>query len=134
MIVGDVEFFRELMEFYALHKRKIKKALRIKNDDQLVDFCTDFTKTTSLDEKRFIKNEYVCKLALIFSNIVGERLPDHLHARMILHFSGHACKEYVTYVNKLKPRTFFGFVNPNPNNFKKHALSVNGMLSRLASK
>ena len=133
MIAGDVDFFHELMQFYSLHKRRLKKALRIKSDNELVDFCADFRNIASWNEPRLVRHEYVCKLALIFSNVLGMRLPDHLHARMIFGFSD-SCKEYIRYVEGLRPRTFFGLVNPNPNHFRMYRLSVNGMLSKLASK
>lgn len=136
MISGDVDFFRELMQFYSLHKRKLKKALLMKGDNQLVDFCSDFSDfrhMTSRNEPRFIKHEYVCKLALIFSNVLGTRLPDHLHARMVFGFSD-SCKQYIEYVEGLRPRTLFGMVNPNPNHFRMHRLSVSGTLSKLVSK
>lgn len=134
LLAGDVEFFRELVDFYHLHKRRIRKSLRIRNDSELADFCADFRQMTSWNDARFIKHEYVCKLALIFSNILGRRLPDHLHARMIFGFSNDSCVEYCEYVEGLKPHSLFGLVNPNPNKFRMHSLSVNGMLSKLTSK
>lgn len=133
MIAGDVDFFRELMQFYSLHKRRLKKALRIKSDNELVDFCADFRNIASWNEPRLVRHEYVCKLALIFSNVLGMRLPDHLHARMIFGFSD-SCKEYIEYVERLKPKTLFGLMNPNPNHYRRHVLSVSGMLSKLVSK
>jgi hypothetical protein len=134
LISGDVEFFHEIMDFYKLKKRRIRKALRIKSDDEITDFCSDFRQMTSWRDDRVIKHEYVCKLAVIISNILGECLPDHLHAQMILGNPNDYCKEYVAYVGGLKPKKFFGFVNPNPNNYRRHCLSVNGMLSKLVSK
>lgn len=136
-MTGDVGFFQELIDFYKLHKRKIKRALCIRDDDELVDFCTDFRPRWKLPvevDSRIIKHEHVCKLAVIFSNVLGEKLPDHLHARMIFEISSEACKEYAEHVGRLRPKTFFGFFNPNPNKYRRHALSVNGMLSKLVSK
>lgn len=133
-MTGDVEFFNEVFEFYRLNKRKIRKSLRIVNDDELVDFCADFRQMTSWKDQRFIKHEYVCKLALILSNVLGQRLPDHINSRMVLGFSNDACVEYVKYIQDLKPHKFFGLVNPNVNRFRMHSLSVNGMLSKLVSK
>jgi hypothetical protein len=132
MMTGDVEFFKEVFDFYGLNKRRIKKALRISNDEELVDFCADLG--WSFFRSKHIRHEYVCKLALIFSNILGQRLPDHIHARMVLDTSNKSCKEYVDYVQGLKPTTMLGFKNPNPNHFRMHTLSVNGTLSKLAWK
>lgn len=133
-MTGDVEFFNEIFDFYRANKRKLKKVLRIKSDDEIVDFCADFNQMTSWREQRFIKHEYVCKLALILANALGKRLPDHLHARMVLGLSSGVCVEYVKYIQNLKPNKFFGLINPNKNRFKMYSLSVNGMLLKKVSK
>ena len=132
MMTGDVEFFKEVFDFYRLHKRKIRKALRINNDEVLVDFCAELG--WSFFKSKRIKHEYVCKLVLIFSNVLGQRLPDHIHARMVLDAPNRWCKEYIDYVRALKPTTMLGFRNPNPNQFRMHTLSANGNLSKLTWK
>jgi len=99
--------------------------------EELVDFCAELG--WSFFKSKYIKHEYVCKLALIFSNVLGMRLPDHLHARMVFGFSD-SCKQYIEYVEGLRPKTLFGMVNPNPNHFRMRRLSANGTLSKLVSK
>jgi hypothetical protein len=123
------DFWLELIEFYNKKRWVINRELRLSRpgssgDSMLLDFCTDINGSLS--------RHNLCRLALIFSNVTGERLPDNLHARMVLGEANQPVREYIEYLKTIKPK-FMGF-NPNKNNFKTHTLGVAGYTRKMALK
>jgi hypothetical protein len=139
---SDIAFYYEIIEVYKSNKRKINKKIFTSSELDLLDFCSDSNKIAwgffqganiHLKPSRTIKYENVCKLALIFANVLGKQMPSHIHNRMVLGLNNRWVKEYVDYVNKLKPRKF-GIFNLNPNNYRLHKLSNDGDLIRMKLK
>lgn len=125
---SDISFYFELLEFYRSNKRKINKRIHIAKEYDILDFCGDekniYWNTSSKPFKR-IKYDNLCKLALVFSNILGRPMPDHIHNRLVLGKNNQWIREYISYVKKIKPYWFF---NTNPNFFKLSKLSSDGHL------
>lgn len=119
------DFWLELMCFYKSNKAKINKelCLRSNTNEVMLDFC--------INPNGELSRSNLCKLALIFSNVLGRRLPDNLHARMILGDSNEAVKEYVYYISKLKPNVM-GLFNFNRNNFRSQTLGFCGSTKKLS--
>ena len=131
---SDIAFYFELLDFYRANRRKINKKIHITSESDILDFCGDQKNlhwNSSSNPFRRIKYENLCKLSLIFSNILGKQMPDHIHNRMILGKTNQWVREYISYINKIKPYRFF---NTNPNFFKLHKLSSDGYLVRMQLK
>lgn len=119
-------FWSELLDLYKKNKRRIDRELffrRGSGEERLLEFCTDSLGVLSRPN--------LCSLALIFFNILGERLPDHIHARMILGESNEHVKEYISANEKYRSR-FLWFGTHNP--FKNHSLGPDGRLRRMTLK
>jgi hypothetical protein len=130
---SNVAFYYELLEIYRANKRRINKKVFISGESNILDFCSNEKNIYwgsnslggNLEPFREIKYENLCKLAFIFSNILGRPMPEFIQNRMILGPNNQWVKEYFLYIKKLKPYRFF---NPNPNFFRSHRLSNNGHL------
>lgn len=122
----EVAFLDDLMGVYQRNKRKINRALHLrKGSANIYDFCADTYGQISY--------ENVCHLALVFSNVLGAKMPDHIHVRMILGNPNLWVREYVKYVESLRPRKF-GVFNVNPNNYRRHTLGPVGWTPKLQYK
>lgn len=117
----DIEFFGEIMNFYEQNKRKIKKSIYISRDKDVIDFCIDHSGT--------IKYDYICKLAFVFADVLGSKLPDHILTRMILGPSNEWVAEYMEHAKNLKPPKW-GLFNQNRATFKNRSLSSGGWLAK----
>lgn len=104
----------ELKKIYRKNNRKLNRELRIKNEHDIVDFCGD-------------SEENATKLALIFVNLLGKKLPEPAHNMIILSRKNKWTAEYAEYAKEIKPFVFF---NPNPNRFKNLALGDEGRLHK----
>lgn len=121
----EMEFLHELIGVYESNRSLIDRELGMKcgqegileGEERILDFCHGITGDFSY--------ENICKLALVFANILGERMPDHIHARMILGTPNASVAQYAKYTDSLKPR-MFGLFRMNPNHFKKQTLGKNG--------
>jgi hypothetical protein len=124
---SDVAFFFEVMDLYKKNRRKIRKSIYIVDEHQVVLFCSDYQSR--------LKYENICKLVFIFSNILKSRLPDHIHARMMLGPSNKSVEDYVNYSLTLKP-PIFGFININHNSFTSRRFSLwsNGEIRKMMLK
>lgn len=140
----EVAFYNEIVEIYEKYKIKINKALRLKNESELLDFCVSYYQIGQVTgHARIVANntpangkiiyENICKLAYIFTNILGRPLPDHIHNRIVLGPNNEWVKKYVEYNKEIKPY-LFGLININKNNFKYCYLSTNGFVKNLALK
>ena len=122
----NVAFLDDLMGVYQRNKRKINRALHLRKAwPGIYDFCSDTNGQISYDN--------VCHLALVFSNVLGAKMPDHIHVRMILGESNLWVREYVEYVESLRPRKF-GVFNVNPNNYRGYTLGPVGWTPKLQYK
>lgn len=122
----DPDFLREILEFYRIRKRTLDRRLHLRRDGEarVRDFCTDTYGVPSY--------ENFCKIALVFANALGKRMPDHIHARIALGSGNEASREYVLYAASLRPH-FLGF-NFNPNGFRRRSLGFDGHVVRMISK
>lgn len=116
---GESEFYSDLTKFYRQNSKRFQKVLSIRSEFEIMNFCTDY--------RGHFNYENLCKLALIFSNIVGTQLPDHIHNRIVLGPSNKWAQEYVEYVSSLKP-LLFGLFNLNRKKISNTYLSSNGNL------
>jgi len=127
-MTSEAAFLLELLEFYRTRKKIIDKRLGLNRgadgEARIRDFCFDIHGR--------LPYENLCKLSLVFANVLGSRLPDHIHARILLGCSNDWVSEYIHYVHGLHP-SIFGF-NANPNNFRMRTLGVDGSLSRMTLK
>jgi hypothetical protein len=127
-MTSEASFLSDLLEFYRSRKKTIDRRLNINRgvggEARIRDFC--------FDVHGRLPYENLCKLSLVFANVLGSRLPDHIHARILLGFSNEWVSEYMYYVRGLRPY-IFGF-NLNPNNFRMRTLGVDGSMSRMTSR
>lgn len=126
LAMNENDFWMELLGFYQKNKRTINKGLRLGalGERMLLDFC--------MDANGSLSRRNLCQLALMFCEVTGMKLPDNIHARMILGESNEAVKEYIKYLGNIKPK--FLWFNPNPNNFRMYTIGYAGSLRKLASK
>jgi hypothetical protein len=121
----DPDFLREILEFYRSHKRVLDRGLSIRLGEMAVrGFCSDVHGVPSYYN--------FCKLALVFANVLGTRMPDHIHARIALGPSNEGCREYILYAMSLKPN-LLGF-NLNRNGFRGRSLGFDGHVLRMMRK
>lgn len=125
------ELYRDLVEIYKKNKRKFSEI--IKNESELLDFCASSCSAQRAIWTVELAYEHICKLAYIFSNILGKQMPDHIHARLLLGPNNVWIKKYVEYTKQLKPH-LFGIINTNKNNFKLCRLSNNGYIQKYTLK
>jgi hypothetical protein len=127
---SEMSFWFDLLEVYRKNKRVIDRRLYLKDysktpcESRLFDFCVDFSNN--------LRHENLCHLALVFSNILGRTMPDHIHSRMILGEPNQWVKDYCEYVGNLGPRLFG--VNLNRNNFRLTTLGRNGSIRKMMLK
>jgi hypothetical protein len=76
--------------------------------------------------------DHLCLLALLFSNAIGDRMSDRIHARMVLGESNRWVSDYMAYVLALRPR--FLMYNPNKNNFSRYTLGPCGWIRKMGIK
>lgn len=131
---SDVAFYFDLVDFYNQNKRKLKKKLLIKNESDILDFCSKFYSLSGGSSgQAHLNYEYMCKLVYVFANVLGRPMPDYIHNRLILGQNNEWIKKYIEYVGNWKPY-YFGIINTNKNNFKFNYLSSSGHLARFALK
>lgn len=127
---SEMGFWSDLLELYRKNSAIINRKLHVKNfyknrgEDMLFNFCADSTGS--------LNYEHLCHLALVISNVLGRRMPDNIHNRMILGRPNQWVKKYVEYSNNLLP-PFWG-MNRNENHFKFNTLGRSGNLIRMALK
>ena len=127
---AEQSFLSDLLDVYRKNKRRINRRLHLgldshrRGEQRILNFCGDVD--GNLDYR------CLCMLVFVFSNVLGERMPDHIHARMILGEPNRWVGEYVRYASDLKPR--FLFFNPNKNGFYRHTLGHHGNMIGMALK
>lgn len=121
-------FFDELMEVYRLNRRRIDRGLNLSRP-RSPEFCISLF---CRDRDGNLVHSHLCGLAFLFSNVIGRRMPDSIHARMILGERNDWIEKYVRYVAVLKPKLLW--FNPNPNNYYRCTLGPSGSIRRLALK
>lgn len=118
----DVEnFFGEAREFYG-SRPVLAGRLRVRDRGELLDFCLG-----SDGELDYLS---VCMMCELFSGVLGERLPDNLHNRMVLGPSNDAVVRYLDGLRGLRPK-FLG-INFNRNRYPNVGLGVGGWVRRFA--
>lgn len=122
-------FFEELMEVYRRNRRRIDRGLNLNwrprsPDISISEFCRD--------HKGNLVYRHLCGLAFLFSNALGRRMPDSIHARMVLGERNDWVEKYVRYVATLKPH--FLWFNPNLNHYDRRTLGPSGSIRRLMLK
>lgn len=122
---SELAFFYDLLELYRINSNKIKKKILISDEQKIVDFCSDY------DGKLNYKN--ICKLVIVFSNVLKKRMPDHIHSRILLGPHNECVEEYANYSMSLK-NPIFGIINLNANNYKFRSLGSNGHIARMQLK
>lgn len=128
---SDIAFYFDLVEFYNQNRMKLNRKLRIKDESNILDFCSDYY-VVGPDSAQ-LKYENICKLVYVFANVLGRPMPDYINNRLILGQNNEWIKKYIEYIGNLKPY-YFGIINTNKNNFKLNYLSTNGHLGRFALK
>jgi hypothetical protein len=113
--VGDFLFDR-LWEFYISRRDELRRGFRIRRDSEVYDFCVD---------GGVLKYEYVCRLCMMFSGRLGERLPDVLHNALVMGSSNRWVEEYLANVCGLRP-LFMGVFNLNRRRYTECGLGVSG--------
>ena len=123
-------FFNDLMDVYRQNRRRINRGLNLNTIGQsppearIWEFCRD--------PHGGLVYEYLCCLALLFSNATGKQTPDHIHARMILGESNPWVSRYLSHVDSLRPH--FLMYNPNKNNFRSYTIGPCGWLRKMGMK
>lgn len=121
-------FFKELMEVYRRNRRRIDRGLNL-NPPRSPEFSISLF---CRDKAGNLEYGHLCGLAFLFSNAIGRRMPDNIHARMILSERNDWVERYVRHVESLKPH--FLWFNPNPNDFRMYTLGPSGSVRRLMLK
>lgn len=114
-----MDFYSEVFDFYLSRRRVLRRRLLIRWDYEVENFCRDSRGAFSQDNMR--------KLCMLFSGVLGERLPDSIHNRLVL-TGGKWVSEYLEGVRGLKP-PFWGF-NLNRNRFPNCGLGMDGWVKR----
>ena len=93
-------FFGEVWDFYISRRWRLGGRLNILHDNMVRFFC--------LDTDGVLDYVYICRLCMLFSGVLGERLPDAIHNRMVLGPSNRWVGEYLGNVRGYV-RVFWGF-------------------------
>ena len=122
----ETQLWLDLVDYYLLNKRKIDSILLTKNEKCLFNFCFGINSNE-------LEYKYLCKLVLIFANVLKRKMPEPIHNRMILDTQNEFTKKYVEYVKNLKKNKFLIF-NQNKNNYSMNKLGKSGDLHKLMYK
>lgn len=115
-----MDFYSEVFDFYVSRRRVLRRRLRIRSDLEVERFCRDSRGAFSQDN--------MFKLCMLFSGVLGERLSDCLHNRLVL-CGGSWVAEYLEGARGLKP-PLWGLFNLNPNRFPNCGLGMDGWVKR----
>lgn len=116
-------FFDEARDFYR-SRPVLARRLRVRDIGDLMDFC--------VGPDGGLEYVSVCIMCELFSGVLGERLPDNLHNRMVLGPSNDAVVRYVGGLVGLRPK-FLGF-NFNRNRYPSVGLGACGWVRRFVSR
>jgi hypothetical protein len=123
-MLSETAFFMDMLELYRSKKRLIDRKLSLHwtngGEARIRYFCADIRGSISYAN--------TCKLALVFANVTGSRMPDHIHSRIVLGEANEWASEYVRYASAIKP-SILG-INRNTNNFNRHTIHADGQISR----
>lgn len=124
------DFFEDLLDVYRRNRRRINRGLNLNfigrqpPEVRISEFCRDPHGSLTYD--------YLCCLALLFSNALGSQMPSHIHARMTIGESNGWVAQYMAYALSLKPS--FLMYNPNKNNFRRHTIGPCGWIRKMVMK
>lgn len=111
------DFFSDVWDFYLSRRERLRRGLVRLRDRDVELFCRSVS--SGYD------HVYICKLCMIFAGVLGERMPDHIHNRMILCEGNAWVSQYLDIVSGLRPK-FLGIFNMNSNKFGRCGLGECG--------